>query len=53
MPKDGIIVTTWPTEGLEAMFKNWEYVILSRECKLIGLYLVEPIDMEKLFKRNT
>jgi hypothetical protein len=31
------------------MFKNWEYVVLSRVCTLSGLYLVEPIDMEKSF----
>jgi len=31
------------------MFKNWEYIVLSRECTLSGLYLVEPIDMDKSF----
>jgi hypothetical protein len=46
MSKDVIVVTSWPTGGLAAMFKNWEYVILSRVCTLSGLYLVEPIDME-------
>jgi hypothetical protein len=29
MSKDVIVVTSWPTEGLAAMFKNWEYVVLS------------------------
>jgi hypothetical protein len=29
------------------MFKNWEYVVLSRVRTLSGLYLVEPIDMDK------
>ncbi len=32
------------------MFKNWEYVALSRVQTLSGLYLVKPIDMEKSFK---
>jgi hypothetical protein len=32
------------------MFKNWEYVVLSRMQTLSGLYLVKPIDMEKSFK---
>jgi hypothetical protein len=53
MSKDVIIVTSWPTGGLAAMFKNWEYVILSRVCTLSGLYLVEPIDMKKLFKPSS
>ncbi len=29
MSKDVIIITSWPTGGLAAMFKKWEYVILS------------------------
>ena len=29
------------------MFKNLEYVVLSRVRTLSGLYLVEPIDMDK------
>jgi hypothetical protein len=45
MLKDVIIVTSWLTG-----FKNWEYVVLSRACTLSGLYLVEPIDMNKSFK---
>jgi hypothetical protein len=44
--KDVIVITSWPTGGLAAMFKNWEYVILSQVRTLSGLYLVEPIDME-------
>jgi len=28
---------------------NWEYVVLSRVRTLSGLYLVEPIDMDKSF----
>ncbi len=53
MSKDVIVVTSWPTGGLEAMFKNWEYVVLSRVCTLSGFYPVEPIDMEKLFKPSS
>ncbi len=50
MSKDVIVVSSWPTGGLATMFKNWEYVVLSRVRRLSGLYLVEPIDMDKSFK---
>jgi hypothetical protein len=50
MSKDLLIVSSWPTGGLAAMFKNWEYVVLSQVRTLSGLYLVKPIDMEKSFK---
>ncbi len=53
MSKDIIVIMSWPTGGLEAMFKNWEYVIISRVCTLSQLYLVEPIDMGKLFKPSS
>ena len=52
MSKDVIVITSWPTEGLAAMFKNWEYVVLSQVHTLSGLYLV-PIDMEKSFKPSS
>ncbi len=48
--KDIIVVSLWPTGGLATMFKNWEYVVLSRVCTLSELYLVEPIDMDNSFK---
>jgi hypothetical protein len=50
MSKQLLIVSSWPTGGLAAMFKNWEYVVLSQVQTLSGLYLVKPIDMEKSFK---
>ncbi len=53
MSKDVIIVSSWPTGGLSLMFKNWEYVVLSRVRTLSGLYLIEPIDMEKSFNPST
>ncbi len=31
----------------------WEYVVLSRVRTLSGLYLFEPIDMDKLFKPSS
>ncbi len=40
MSKDVIVVTSWPTGGLAAMIKNWEYVVLSQVHTLSGLYLV-------------
>jgi hypothetical protein len=48
--KDVFIITSWPTGGLAAMFKNWEYVVLSRVRTLSGLFLIKPIDMDKSFK---
>jgi hypothetical protein len=50
MSKDAIIVSSWPTGSLAAIFKNWEYVVLSRVRTLSGLYLVKPIDMDKSFQ---
>jgi hypothetical protein len=50
MSKDAIIVLLWPTGSLAAMFKNWEYVVLSRVRTLFGLSLVKPIDMDKSFQ---
>ena len=50
MSKDAIIVSSWPTGSLAAMFKNWEYVVLSRVRTLSGLYLVKPIDVDKSFQ---
>ena len=47
MSKDVIIITSWPTG---TMFKNWEYVVLSRARTISGLYLVHPIDMDKRFE---
>ena len=41
MSKDVIVVTSWPTGGLAAMFKNWECVVLSRVRTLSGLYLFQ------------
>ncbi len=48
--KDAIIMSSWPTGGLAAMFEIWEYVILSRVRTLSRLYLVKPIDMDKSFQ---
>jgi hypothetical protein len=53
MSKDVIIVMSWPTGGLSKKFKNWEYVVLSRVRTLSGLYLVDPIDLEKSFNPST
>jgi hypothetical protein len=35
------------------MFKNWEYVVLTHVRTLSGLYLVEPIDMDKSFQPSS
>jgi hypothetical protein len=47
MSKDVVIITSWPTGGL---FKNWEYVVLSRVRTRQGLYLFRAIDLQKSFK---
>ena len=47
MSKDVIIISSWPTGGL---FKNWEYVVLSRVRTRNGLYLFDAIDMNKSFE---
>jgi hypothetical protein len=41
--KDVVIITSWPTGGLAAMFKNWESVVLSRLRTLSGLFLIKPL----------
>ncbi len=53
MSKDVIIVSSWPTGGLSKKFKKWEYVVLSCVCTLSGLYLIDPIDMEKSFNPSS
>ncbi len=53
MSKDVIIVLSWPTGGLSKFFKNWEYVVLSHVRTLSGLYLVDPLDMEKSFNPSS
>ncbi len=52
MLKDIIIVLLWPTGGLSKVFKNSEHVVLSRVRTLLGLYLIEPIDMDKLINSS-
>ncbi len=47
MSKDVIIVASWPAKS---MFKNWEYVVLSRVQTLSGLYLVKSIEINKSFE---
>ena len=49
MSKDVTIVLLWPTRGLSKMFMNLEYGVLSRVRTLSGLYLFEPLDMDKSF----
>jgi hypothetical protein len=46
MSKDVVIITSWPSGGL---FKNWEYVVLSRVRTRDGLYLFQKISMDKDF----
>jgi len=53
MSKDVIIVSSWPTGSLAAMFENWEHVVLSRVRTLSRLYLVKPIDVDKSFQPST
>ncbi len=52
MSKDVIVVSSWPTGRLATMFKNWEYVVLFCVRTLSGLYLVEPIVMDKYYSNH-
>jgi hypothetical protein len=47
MSKDVIIDASWPTKS---MFRNCEYVVLSRVRTLSGLYLIKSIDINKSFQ---
>ena len=45
MPKDTVIVTTWP----KVSFPNWEYTVLSQVQTLIGHFLLGKIDRNNFF----
>ena len=47
MSKDAIIVSSWPTGGLAAMFKNWECFPITSPN--IIRTVLNPIDMDKSF----
>eukprot|EP00956_Cyclotella_meneghiniana_P001825 scaffold2004_cov63-Cyclotella_meneghiniana.AAC.4 len=47
--KDTLIITSWPNFKNNYIFNNWEYVVLSRVRTLSGLYLFQPIDVDKSF----
>ena len=47
--KDTLIITSWPNFKNNYIFNNWEYVVLSRVRTLSGLYLFQPIDLDKSF----
>ena len=40
---------SWPKGGMATWSKNWEYAVLSQVRSLAGLYLLEPIELEKSF----
>jgi hypothetical protein len=45
LSKDALIVASWGYN-----FENWVYVVLSRVRTLDGLYLLQRLDEEKVFK---
>ena len=45
-----MIIIPWPKGWMASWTKNYKYVSLTRVRSLDGLYLLEPIDSEKLFK---
>ena len=49
MSKDTVIITSWPPLN-NMIFTNWEYTVLSRARTLNGLFIFQPIDMDKSFK---
>ena len=50
MSLDSLIVPSFPNKILRALFKNWEYVVLSCVCTQSGLYLLNKINADKSFR---
>ena len=50
MSIDNMIIPAFPNKKLRALFKNWEYVVLSRVRTLNGLYLLEKLDENESFE---
>ena len=48
--KDIVIVSSWPKLNNNICFRNWEYVVLTRVQTIKGVFMIETIDMEQLFK---
>ena len=49
MSLDALTIPAFPSKSLSAIFKNWEYVVLSRVRTLSELYLFEKINEDELF----
>ena len=49
LSKDVTIIMSWPKGGMTTWSKNREYAVLSQVRSLAGLYLLEPIELEKSF----
>ena len=49
MSLNALIIPAFPSKSLSALFKNWEYVVLSRVRTLSELYLLEKINEDELF----
>ena len=45
-----MIVASFLSKKLRELFRNWEYVVLSRMRTLQVLYLLEPINMHDTFE---
>ena len=45
LSKDVLIITSWPKQQTN----NWEYVVISRVRTRSGLFLLQPLSMEKNF----
>ena len=50
MSLDALIIPAFPSKSLSALFKNWEYVVLSRVRSLSELYLLDKIDKDESFE---
>ena len=50
MSLDALIIPAFPSKTLSALFKNWEYVVLSRVRTLSELYLLDKIDEDESFE---
>ena len=50
MSLDALIIPAFPSKTLSALFKNWEYVVLSRVRTLSELYLLDKTNEDESFE---
>ena len=50
MSLDALIIPAFPSKTLSALFKTWEYAVLSRVRALSELYLLDKINEDESFE---